>query len=279
MESGCQPRPDSAIIALLNSLKPTDMTEENAPKSNQPKGKMFLYEDPELLRKDVHSKLGMSPGKKSYSFAQAVNTVPLVATEIYSAQKSYPVIFSDLDTAVPLAVLSVMENHNMFVNSSGQWETLAYIPSYLRRHPFAFAEDSGDQFAIVIDRSSPEISDTPEFPFFDGEALSENTQSRVDFCLNFEAERRRSVLFSKKLIELDLITLQNLTPGGAADAEPLASYYAVDSSRLNDLSPTVLAELHKEGFLSFIFAHLFSLENWNRLFQRRNLMAASQSAL
>ncbi len=185
-------------------------------------------------------------------------------------------LLSDAEKAAPLAVLSVMENHNMFVNSSGQWETLAYIPSYLRRHPFAFAEDSGDQLAVVIDRSSPEISDTPEFPFFDGDTLSENTQSRVDFCLNFEAERRRSVLFSKKLVELDLITLQSLTAGGAADAESLANYYAVDSSRLNDLSPSVLADLHKEGFLSFIFAHLFSLENWNRLLQRRNLMAASQ---
>ena len=110
----------------------------------------------------------------------------------------------------------------------------------------------------------------------DGDSLSENTQSRVDFCLNFEAERRRSVLFSKKLIELDLITLQSLTPGGDPDAEPLAKYYAVDSSRLNALSPSVLGDLNKEGFLSFIFAHLFSLENWNRLLQRRNLMAASQ---
>jgi hypothetical protein len=254
------------------------MTEKNAPQSKQPKGKMFLYEKPELLRRDVHSKLGMSPSKKSYLFAQTINTVPLIATEIYSAQKNYPVIFSDTDTAVPLAVLSVMDNHNMFVNSSGQWELLTYIPSYLRRHPFAFAEDTGDQFAVVIDRSSPEISDTPEFPFFDGDGLTENTQSRVDFCLNFESERRHSVLFSKKLIELDLITLQNLKPRGAADTESQASYYAVDSSRLNALSPAVLAELHKAGFLSYIFAHLFSLENWSRLLLRRDLMAASQQA-
>ncbi len=253
------------------------MTEKNAPQSKQPKGKMFLYEKPELLRKDVHSKLGISPDKKSYLFAQATNTVPLIAGEIYSAQKNYPVIFSDIDTAVPLAVLSVMENHNMFVNSSGQWEILTYIPSYLRRHPFAFAEDTGDQFAVVIDRSSPEISDTPEFPFFDEDGVTENTQSGIDFCLKFEAERRHSAQFSKRLLELDLITLQHLAGSEGADGEPLASYYAVDSSRLNALSPAVLAELHKAGYLSYIFAHLFSLENWSRLLRRRELMAASQA--
>ena len=240
-----------------------------------PKGSMFLYQQPELLTKEEHGSLGLVTPKNPFEFAKKIMTIPLVATEISSAQKYYPVVFSSPDNATPFAVVSVIKDENMFVNETGNWEPLHYIPSYLRRHPFAFAAGGDDQLAVVIDRSSNAISDHPEHPFFEDGAISKRTQDMVDYCGQYEAERRRTKEFAAKLKELDLLALQEVIPTAEENQEQLATYYAVDVEKLNSLDPEVLMELHKKGYLSFIFAHLFSLENWKRLLQRRHIMMES----
>lgn len=243
-----------------------------------PKGSMFLYQQPELLTKEEHGSLGLVTPQNPFEFAKKIMTVPLVAAEISSAQKHYPVVFSEPDNAAPFAVVSVIKDENMFVDASGNWEPMHYIPSYLRRHPFAFAAADDDQLAVVIDRSSNAISDNPDQPFFESGGLSKRTQDMVDYCGQYEAERRRTKEFAAKLKELDLLVLQEVIPTAEESKEKLATYYAVDVEKLNELESGVLMELHKKGYLSFIFAHLFSLENWKRLLERRHIMQESQPA-
>ena len=239
---------------------------------------MFLYKQPEFLTREEHGKLGWRTPEKPFEFAAAINSVPLVASEISSAQKNYPVVFSGKENAVPLAVVSLMKDRNMFVDSHGKWEAGAYIPSYLRRHPFATAMGPDDQFAIVIDRASAAISEEPEAPFFNGDVVSERTQGMIDFCGRFEAERRRTKEFSDKLAELGLLKEQQASAGEGEQAQTIASYFAVDVEKLNELPAEELATLHRAGYLSFIFAHLFSLENWSRLLARRASMIAEADA-
>jgi len=240
-----------------------------------PKGNMFLYKQPELLTKEDHGSLGFITAPNPFEFAKDISTVPLVAAEIASAQKHYPVIFSDLENAVPMAVVSIIKERNMFVDDTGNWEPLHYIPSYLRRHPFAFAAGANDQMAVVIDRASNAISDQPEHPFFEGSGLSKYTQGMVDYCGQYEAERRRTKEFAEKLKELELLALQEVVPTAEENQQQLATYYAIDVEKLTAMAPEVLADLHKKGFLSFIYAHLFSLENWKKLLERRQRMQAS----
>ena len=96
----------------------------------------------------------------------------------------------------------------------------------------------------------------------------------IDFCGRFEAERRRTKEFSDRLAELDLLSDQQVTAPGD-DSQRIASYVGVDVEKLNNLPADILQELHQNGSLSFIFAHLFSLENWNRLLAKRNAMMAA----
>ena len=245
-----------------------------------PEGSKFLYEKPEILTREDHAALGITPQEKPFEFASKIGTVPLVATEIASAQKHYPVIFSNLENPLPFAVVSIIQERNMFVDDDGNWVPFNYIPAYLRRHPFAFAKGDNDQLALVIDRGSKAISENPTYPFFNGDALSEDTQKMVDFCSQVEGERQRTKEFSDKLKELELLTLQEVTPGNPNSDEKqqkLASYYAVNPQKLNELSPEVIQDLHAKGYLAFIFAHLFSMENWAKLIDRRHRMiAASQ---
>ena len=233
-------------------------------------GKMFLYEDPALLNKEQHGALGLSRPARPYDFAKSIKGVPVVLGEIQSAQKHYPVVFSEFDNPVLVGIVGINEDVNLFVDQNGNWDPGSYIPSYLRCHPFAFARRGEDEYAVVIDQSSSSISESPEIPFFDGDKLTEGVQARVDFCGHYNDERQRSLEFCRRVKELGLLNGQRVSqtmPNG--EEVKVADYVTIDTRKLTELDKDTLHELHKDGSLSAIFAQIFSLENWNRLMARR----------
>ena len=248
------------------------MAEENKPKpSLQLRGKMFLYDKPELLAKETHGHLGLSRIERPFDFARQATAIPLTVPEIASAQKNYPIVFSDLENPLPVAVVGMSDQINLFVDDAGRWDEASYIPAYLRRYPFTVASGQADQLAVVIDRAAANISDKPEHPFFQDGKLADNFQSLVDFCAQYDAERLRTENFCSKLKELDLLAVQEAkhTPQDGGQEQTLAKYVSVDSAKLNELDEGTVYELFKNAFLATILAQLFSLENWNRLVERR----------
>ena len=132
------------------------------------------------------------------------------------------------------------------------------------------AARSNDEFAVVIDRSAESISDNPEQPFFgDDKKVTPETQALIDFVGRYDAEIKRTAQFGQRLKELGLLAGQQVTRKTQNGEEvPVASYVAVDSEKLNELDDTVVRELFGEGYLAGIFAHLFSLENWQVMTDR-----------
>lgn len=254
---------------------------ESAPARPQFEGQMFLYDQPELLTKAEHDGLGLSPVERPYDFVRTIKAVPLVTVEFASAQKDYPIIFSETEVPQPLAMLGITEDVNLFIDESGKWERRSYVPTYIRCHPIAFAAGPNDQLAVVIDRSSPAVTGNPAVPFFDGEKLSAPMQERVEFCGRFDAERKRTAEICRKLKELDVFGTQQITrrpkeEGG--ESRVLGTYLAVDLEKVARLDAEKIAELCKDGTLAALYAHAFSLENWNRLLDRREQRAAASPA-
>lgn len=242
-------------------------------------GQLFLYEQPELLTREAHDGYGILKVDAPFAHASKARALPLTMTEFTTAQKFFPIVFSSLEQPVPLAVLSIVEEANLFIDEEGRWDPLSYIPAYLRCHPFAFAQQGENQMAVVIDRASPAIGPNPDFPFFDGEEISEHTQQMTQFCARFQGARRQTDEFCKQLVELDLLTGQHVTHSLDEGAEPqvLANYVSIDAQRLNDLDKDVLHELHTSGRLASIYAQIASTENWSHLLARRRLRRAVAS--
>lgn len=233
-------------------------------------GSMLLYEQPELLNPEQHGDLGISRIERPFEFVKSIRAVPLVTGEARTAQKHYPIVFSDFENPVLVAVLGIIDDVNLFVDEDGNWDRETYVPSYIRCHPFAFARRPDEQLAVVIDRAAATITENPEIPFFSGDSMSDGTQARVDFCGQYDAERNRSKAFCDRVKELGLLNGQRVvqTPAGGEE-EHVADYVTIDPQKLTDLDKDVLHELHVDGSLAAIFAQLFSLENWNRLITRR----------
>jgi hypothetical protein len=249
----------------------TDQTTA-AGQDTAPVGQKLFYRQPELLNHEAHGSLGLRVPERPFEFAKKSRALPLALNEIPSAQKHYPVVFSDLDNPVPLAVVGTTDDVNLFIDERGNWERETYIPAYVRCYPFALAARSDDEFAVVIDRAADSISDKPEQPFFgDDNKVTPGTQSLIDFCGRYDAETRRTARFGQRLKDLGLLAGQQVsrkTPEGKE--VPVANYVAVDSDKLNDLDSAVVKELFDQGFLAGVFAHLFSLENWHVMIERMN---------
>jgi hypothetical protein len=234
-------------------------------------GQMFLYEKPELLAPEIHGNLGFKPAERPFDFVKEVRAVPLTMVEFGSAQRNYPIIFSDIENPTPLAVFAVLDNDNLFVDDAGKWDPMAYVPGYLQCHPFALASEETGRMAIVVDTAAASVSDEPEYPFFVDGKISQHADNLMRLVTQYEQERERTRQFCAKLKELEmLVSLRAAhTPEGASEPEPIADYIGIDMQKLDNLPSETIFELHKSGFLSAMYMQLYSLENWRHLVARK----------
>ncbi len=239
------------------------------------KGAMLLYEQPELLAFETHGSLGLTKPDAPFAFTRTVRALPVTVNELPSVQKHYPIIFSDLENPVLLAIFGVYEDKNLFVDSNGDWDQSAYIPAYLRCYPFTFAKKSEDDFAVVVDRAAASISEKPEVPFFKGSELTAETQAIVDFCGKYEVDRRKTTDFCKLVKSLEILSPHRAVRKTPDKEENVADYYAIDAKKLTELDKDVIHQLFLDASLAGMFSHLFSLENWQRLVERRNQWKAA----
>lgn len=235
-------------------------------------GTMFLFQKPELLSRDQHGDFGLKRAEKPFSFCASVRAIPLTVSEITTAGKHYPIVFSGLETPVPLAVVGLFEDVNMFVSEAGEWEPEAYVPGYIRRYPFAFAaETGGDRMALVIDASYSGVGPGGEFPLFENGQMSSTTQNAMEFCRQYEQDRRATEALMKQLQALNLVVGQSAqyTRPGATEPQVFAQYYGIDEQALNNLADEKFIELRRANLLPVIYSILMSMGNWRQVLSRR----------
>lgn len=245
-------------------------------------GNVLFYGKPEPLSVEAHGALGVDPVDKPYGFVAQTNLVPLTVTEFAPAALSYPVIFIG-DQRQPVAVMALRGGENLFVNEAGEFRPEAYIPAYVRRYPFVFANDEAQKRLILcVDRDAPFIRDGGATKLFIDGKPSPYVEQAMEFCNNFEQERQRTDAFVKLLNELDLLDTREavFTPrnpdGTAAAPQKIAEYYAVSEDKLKALPAEKLVELRDNGALGQIYAHLVSLLGWDRLIAMAFQKAAAE---
>lgn len=241
-------------------------------------GKVFLFEQPELLNARDHGDLGIKAPDSLYSFAANQKALPVLITEFPSATRDYPVIFTNPTNPAPLVAVGLGAEKNLYIDEEGRWDEYRYIPAYLRRYPFAIATTQGaNQFGVVIDRKSDYVTDDPEIPFFENGQMSERIKKMTEFLSAFEQDRRRTETFCKKLVELELLAPQQATytPEAGGDPVVIAEYTAVNEQKLKELPDDVLVDLAKTNILPMIYAHLLSLNHWPLLYARAQKAAGA----
>jgi hypothetical protein len=267
------------------------MTDTTTPAPNgmpQLDGNVLFYSQPQPLSAELHGTLGVNALDKPYAFVGASHVVPMTVTEFAPGALSYPIVFLG-ETKQPCAVMGLRQGENLYVSPAGDFRPEAYIPAYVRRYPFVFANDAGQgRLILCIDRAAPFIAEGGSVPLFENGQPTEYVTQAMEFCNNFEQERQRTDSFVALLTELDLFDVREavFTPrdekGNPGQPQKLADYFAVSEEKLKALSPQKLAELRDNGALGQIYAHLVSLLGWDRLialaFQRAAEMPTAANA-
>ena len=248
-------------------------------------GAVLFYSKPEPLSPEMHAGLGVKRMDGPFGFAKSGHAVPLAVTEFSMSSVSGPIIFVGEDR-MPLAVMGLNANNNLFLRDDGLFEAGVYIPAYIRRYPFVFANDeAAGQSILCIDRNAEFIVAGGDMPFFNADNTpSDYTNGCIEFCQNYEVERQRTQNFITLLKELDLFEPRTAThtpmkeDGSPGEPQVIADFFAVSETKLNALPADKLVELRDNGALAQIYAHLISLVGWDRLIALHMFKAMNEAA-
>jgi hypothetical protein len=217
--------------------------------------------------------LGMVTVTHPFLFAKKTNAVPVAVTEFNLAGLRMPIIFSG-EAYLPLAIMGVREGDNLFVRDDGYFDVDVYVPAFIRRYPFVLARETGTERMIVcIDRSAEAVTENGETPLFVNGEPSEFTQKAIGFCSDYEAETQKTLNFVEEMKRLDLFEVKQalFVPSPVTETgeppEPvlLAEFFAISEEKLNALPAEAIMSLRETGALNQIYAHLTSLQNWQKL--------------
>ncbi|MGF1549116.1 MAG: SapC family protein [Sphingomonadaceae bacterium] len=242
---------------------------EDAPAGGQ-KLPLF-YQALEPLSTQKHGELKFQKANKAPWFAKA-HAVPVTIDEFISAQRDYPIVFSVGDKPVPLALLGLNENVNVYADEEGKLlDRGTYLPAYLRRYPFMLARLSreSDQMSLCFDPTSDLVGEQGEGEklFEDGDP-TETTKQVLKFCEEFEMSAQRTAAFVEEVVKADLLIDGELSIQLSKQDQPFVyrGFKMVSEEKLRELGRDKLERLSQNGALPLIFAHLFSLSLVQNIF-------------
>ncbi len=238
-----------------------------------------MFENLEALDPKKHKDLRFSPAG-SFSFAAAVSSAPLSASEVVDASRVFPVAFSPEGPLLPVAVFSVKEGENAFIDAEGEWQA-AYVPAHIRRYPFILGNtDTPDSFSVMFVPGAPHFKDSNGEALFDKKGEQGATLTRaVEFLTTFQAEIAATEKLLAPLAETEVLTMQRLDLSNAAGkTTSIDGVRAVDREKLLALDDATLAGWVRSGLMVVIDAHLASLKNFAVLTKRQGEADAGKAA-
>lgn len=243
----------------------------------------FAYSEIVPLNKN-HRVLVPQRGKITPAFRN-LNALPISLVEFPLVARDYPIVFVTADsgkTYAVFAVLGIEAQSNLFLMSDNTWDRRAYLPAYVRRYPFCMATITvdgkmRDERLVCVEKKA--LRDKGDRMFDDGGNALPEWEQQQKLLIEYEADLLRTNEMANHVAGLGLLepfTMQAKPNQGAPIA--LSGMARVSEQKLAELDADKVKELLQKGYLGRIFSHLGSLDNFQRLLDRRASLAARQAA-
>ena len=227
-----------------------------------------IYRNPVLLNQVAHKNVKIAK-VKDYSFARNLNSVLVTGQEFLHASKFYPIVFVSgrNDDIVPLAVLGLRNEENLFIDDEGKWKEGAYLPIFIRRYPFILAENdpNGENFAVSVDAAYEGFDSEEGISLFDEAGNPTDEMSRVmELLKQYQMQNLLTQEFVKRIVEYELLkdfTADITMPAG--EKIGFTGLKMINEKALVELDDEKALDLYRRGFLAWIYGHLFSLSNFS----------------
>ena len=246
---------------------------------------LLFYQNVTPVMLEKHRDLCVE-GTNSYEFARSVNSVPLTAVEMPHAAHDYTIVFAGTDdTVIPVVILGVEGNENVYINDDGGWDA-RYIPAFVRRYPFVFSKsEDGSTFTLCVDDnwSGCNSEGRGQRLFNEKDEHAPYLDKILNFLQDYQVQFVKTQTYCKKLKELDLLEpMQAQVTFAAGEQRSLVGFMAVSRDKLKALSGEQLSELAKIEALELTYIHLQSMNNFTlmaeRAAKRRGLGTATSNS-
>ncbi len=230
---------------------------------------LLFYDKPIALNSEAHRNLKIKPSDDGFKFSGKTNSVLLAGVEFLEGCKHFPIVFAKVadQRVLPVALLGFRDAENLFVDADGRWKG-EYVPAYIRRYPFVLAkDDAGQQLTVCIDEAYPGFGADEGQPLFNAKGESTDYLKGVlAFLQDYQLQLERTDIFLKTLQELDLLmdAAANVSLRGG-ERFSIAGLMMVDERKLQALPEAQIVRLFRSSELAWVYSHLLSLSNFNRM--------------
>jgi hypothetical protein len=230
-----------------------------------------MFRELVALNSKRHAALRVRP-QASFEFVRGVHMAALMQAELVRAASIYPIVFVEdpaIDSFRPMALLGLREGENVYVDTDGSW-LASYVPAVIRAYPFALARAAGEgeaeRFAVCIDAASELVSLTEGARLFDAHGTpTEALEQARQWLQQIRDMQLRTDEFCRALAARNLFTPFAVRARRGDETLEVDGCYVINEERLDGLPDAKLFELRREGWLSSIYAHLVSLQQFERL--------------
>ena len=220
------------------------------------------------------------------AFAAKSQILPLTFSEFLAAAPHLPIVFiqpAGADYLMPVAVTGLGGDLSLFAKATGKsnaqkwhWDSQVYLPAYVRRHPFCMSSinnemEEGDDLLVCVEKANvADKASKHHVRLFDGDAATERWQLIEQFLQSYQADINLTRQFTEKLQALDLFHSLEANISAHSGEEPIkvTGMFGINEEKLAQLDDATIAELNRNGFLPRIYAHLQSMQNFQKLLNR-----------
>lgn len=216
-----------------------------------------------------------------FAYARRAQAVMIADSEFALISRDYPIVFiPDGDADIPVALLGLRTEQNLFVNDAGEWAH-TYIPAYVRRYPFILSGNQGDsQLTVCIDEAYAGFGrDKGERLFLDDGTQSPYLQHNIRFLQQYQIDSERTRQGMRLIRSAGLLEPMeaNVEIKGGEKLQ-VQGFQTINRARLKALAGDMLAELHRTDALELIYLHLASLNMFSQLVERFAAVNSSVAA-
>ena len=171
---------------------------------------------------------------------------------------------------MPAVLLGVRDNENLCVDAEGNW-TGKYVPAFVRRYPFVFSSNDGENFTLCVDEKFAGVNRQGRGErLFDADgARTQYLQNVLNFLQSYQAQHVATRSFCERLAELDLFeSMQAQFVTRAGQRMLLGGFKSLNREKLRNLPGEALEQLARSGDLDLIYAAVHSMRNFTPLAER-----------
>jgi hypothetical protein len=237
------------------------------------KGMPLMYQEIQPLSSVEHANWKIRQGSEA-SFISKIHAIPLLVEEFVGAQRFFPIVFSQGEKAIPLALMGLNEGVNVFVDDKGALLNPTYVPAYMRRYPFMLArlDQNSENLSLCFDPTSGLVGEFDEgLPLFEDGKPSETVNGILKFCEEFEISAQRTTAFMEDLEKSGLLIDGEIAIQLNDQTQPVIyrGFRIVDETKFRELPGKDLLKYNKSGMLPLMIAHMFSLSLSRDLYLRQ----------